>query len=67
MKTFEVTYAVKTTDDSEIDLTALERDLGYYSGTDMNLLDIEMVEPTEVHVTFEIKAESIRDLSLIHI
>lgn len=62
MKTFEVTYSIKTTDDSDIDLTALERDLGYYSSTDMNLLEIELVEPAEVHVTFETRAESIRDI-----
>jgi len=60
MKTFELTFIVTTTDNSEIDLTKLERDLSYYDSTDMNLLDIEMIEPDQVHVTFEMKADSIR-------
>lgn len=61
MKTFELTYSVTTQDDSEIDLTQLERDLASYGNTDLEFLDLEMIEPCEVHVTFSVRAKGIGD------
>lgn len=61
MKTFELTFAVTTQDGSDIDLAQLERDLAPYGNTDLEFLDMELVEPAEVHVTFSVRANSISE------
>lgn len=61
MKTFELTFSVKTQDESDIDIAALESYLAEYENTDMEFIELDVIEPGEVMVTFEIKANSIRD------
>lgn len=59
MKTFELTFAV--TSDEDIDLSQLEKDLRPYSNTDLEFLDLEMIDLNEVHVTFAVQADDIGD------
>lgn len=61
MKTFELTFSIKTSDDSDIDLSVLEGYLAEYENTDLEFVDLDLVEPSEAMVTFEMKAASIRD------
>lgn len=61
MKTFELTFSVKTQDESDIDIADLESYLAEYENTDMEFIELDVIEPGEVMVTFEIQATSIRD------
>lgn len=61
MKTFELTFSVKTRDDSDIDVSDLESYLSEYENTDLEFVELDVVEPSEVMVTFETKANTIRD------
>lgn len=61
MKTFELTFSVKTRDGSDIDLSDLEAYLSEYENTDMEFIEMDVIEPSEVMVTFEVEAASIRD------
>lgn len=61
MKTFELTFSVKTTDGSDIDLSALESYLAEYENSDLEFVELDVIEPSEVMVTFETEANSIRD------
>ena len=60
MKTFELTYSIRI-EDGEIDMDQLEKDLRHLESTDLNFIEMEVVEPTEVHVTYEMRADNIGD------
>jgi hypothetical protein len=61
MKTFELTFQISTEDDSDIDLSRLEKEISHYENSDLEFVEMEMIEPSVVMVTFEMKAESIHD------
>lgn len=61
MKTFELTFSIKTRDDSDIDVSELESILAKYENTDLEFIEMDVVDPCEVMVTFETEANSIRD------
>lgn len=61
MKTFELTFQISTEDGSDIDLTRLEKELSYYEKSDLEFIELEVIEPSVVMVTFEMEADSIHD------
>lgn len=61
MKTFELTYSIKTRDESDIDTSELEGFLAEYANTDLEFIEMDVMEPSEVMVTFEMKANSLNE------
>lgn len=61
MKTFELTFQISTEDGSDIDLTRLEKELSYYEKSELEFIELEVIEPSVVMVTFEMEADSIHD------
>lgn len=61
MKTFELTFSIRTKDERDIDVAELEEYLAEYENTDLEFIEMDVIEPCEVMVTFETRAASIRD------
>jgi hypothetical protein len=61
MKTFELTFSVKTSDESDLDEAKLERYLAEYENHGLELIDIDVIGPDEAMVTMEMKAKSVND------
>lgn len=59
--TFELTFMIETTDGTDIDLSELESILSYYGNTDLELIDLDIAEPSVAMATFSMEAETIRE------